>query len=341
MADIVAVTGAAGHIGSNLCIALLAEGHRVRAIDLRYPLEACRHGARWVRADVRDAPAIRSGIDGCDVVYHTAAVISVVGGLGGLVESVNVDGVGVVARAALDRGVRRLVHCSSVHAFDLAAMAGQSVDETAPRSVRPELPAYDRSKAAGEVQLRQVVERGLDAVVVNPTGVIGPIDTAPSRMGAVLRAVWRRRLPALTEGGFDWVDVRDVVSALRAAFVRGRTGESYLLAGHRRSVRELAQAAAAAGGTRVTSRVLGSRWARAIAPAADRIARLTGTPLVPTREVVHALDSFPVIDSGKAARELGHHPRPIEETLADLHSWFVGQGKLAPAHLRRRPRVAS
>lgn len=331
MADIVAVTGAAGHIGSNLCIALLADGHRVRAIDLRYPLEACRHGARWVRADVRDEPAMRAAFENCDVVYHAAAVISVVGGLGGRVESVNVGGVGVVARAALDRGVRRLVHLSSIHAFDLAAVAGQPVDETAPRSVRPQLPVYDRSKAAGEVELLRVVERGLDAVIVNPSGVIGPIDPQPSRMGTVLRAIWRRWLPVLVEGGFDWVDVRDVVTALRAAQVRGRTGECYLLPGHRRSVVELARVAAAVRGTRVRSRVVRRRWLTPVAPVADVVARLTGTPLAPTREALHALTTFPTVDGSKAARELGHQPRPIEETLADLHDWFVETGRLPPA----------
>lgn len=329
VADAAVVTGAAGHVGSNLCAALRADGHPVRAIDLREPVAAIRHGARWVRADIRDPEAIAAAIDGCDIIYHTAAVISVVGDRGGLVRSVNVDGVRVLAQAALDRGVRRLVHCSSVHAFDLAAMAGRAVDETAVRSLGPELPAYDRSKAAGEVELRRIVARGLDAVIVNPTAVIGPVDEAPSRMGSVLLAMWRRRLPLLTGGGFDWVDVRDVVAALRAAAVHGRTGENYLAAGHRRSIAALAQAAASVSGERVTARIVPIRAARAIAPLADVLTRLTGTALLPTRESLHALASFPAVDSTKARRELGHRPRPIEETLEDLHAAFLRTGRLA------------
>lgn len=322
------VTGAAGHVGSNLCAALLADGHDVRAVDLREPVRALRHGARWVQADVRDAAAMAQALDGCETVYHLAAVISVVGGLRGRVHSVNVDGVRVVARAALARGVRRLVHCSSVHAFDLAALDGQPADETAPRAVRSQLPAYDRSKAAGEVELRRAIDDGLSAVVVNPSGILGPCDDVPSRMGSVLRSIWRRRLPALVDGGFDWVDVRDVVDALRSAGERGRTGESYLIAGHRRSVAELARIAADVAGSPVATRFAPIRLVRAVAPACDLLVRATGSPLLPTREAVHALLSFPTVDGTKARRELGHRPRPIEDTLADLYAFFVETGRL-------------
>jgi nucleoside-diphosphate-sugar epimerase len=83
-------------------------------------------------------------------------------------------------------------------------------------------------------------------------GIIGPVDEAPSRMGAVLLALWRRRLPALTGGGFDWVDVRDVVTALTAAADRGRRGECCLVPGHRVSIPALA-GLAAAGQCRVTA----------------------------------------------------------------------------------------
>lgn len=326
----IVVTGAAGHVGTNLCLSLLADGHEVRAVDLREPVRAVRHGARWIRADVRDPAAMGKTFDGCEIVYHLAAVISVVGGLNGLVHSVNVDGVRVAARAALERGVARFVHCSSVHAFDLATRVGQPCDESTPRAVRPQLPAYDRSKAAGEVEIRRLIDRGLDAVVVNPSGILGPVDDVPSRMGSVLLALWRRRLPALVPGGFDWVDVRDVVAALRAAATAGRTGENYLIAGHRASLAELATLAASVRGGRPVTRRAPTALARAVAPLAEVVVRSTGWPLLPTREALHALESYPYIDGAKAQRELGHEPRPIAQTLADLHESFVEAGRLRP-----------
>jgi dihydroflavonol-4-reductase len=325
---VVAVTGAAGYVGTNLAATLCGEGYAVRVIDLVRPAAALRHGAAWVPADVRDFAAMRAALDGVDVVYHLAAVISVVGGLGGLVESVNVGGVRSASRAALAAGVRRFVHCSSVHAFDLAASTGRPVEENSARSLRVVLPTYDRSKAAGEVELGHTADRGLNTVTVNPTGIIGPVDEAPSRMGAVLLALWRRRLPALMAGGFDWVDVRDVVAGLRAAADRGRTGECYLLPGHRLSLSALARLAAVAGDCRVTGRMAPTWSARAVAPAATILARRTGNHLLPTREALHALAAFPIVDGRKAADELGYRARPVGDTLADLYDSFAERGLL-------------
>jgi dihydroflavonol-4-reductase len=325
---IVAVTGGAGHVGSNLVAALRSSGSPVRVIDLVRPTAALRCEAEWVRADVRDEAAMRVALAGVDTVYHLAAVISIVGGQGGRVESVNVGGVRSTSRAALAVGVRRFVHCSSVHAFDLAALAGQPVHEGSTRSVRVDLPVYDRSKAAGEVELGRAAGDGLDTVTVNPTAIIGPVDDAPSRMGAVLLALWRRRLPALTQGGFDWVDVRDVVAALQAAAQRGRAGEGYLVPGHRLSVPALAGLAAEAANHRAIRRTVPTWSVRAVAPAGTVLCRLTGIPLLPTVEAWHALTSFPLVDGRKAADELGYRPRPIMETLTDLYRWFAQQGLL-------------
>jgi dihydroflavonol-4-reductase len=324
----IVVTGGAGYIGTNLAVALLADGHEVRVVDIREPTTAASLGAVWIRADVRDAPAMKAAIEGASIVYHLAGVISVVGGLGGLVESVNVAGTRTVAEAALAAEVPRLVHCSSVHAFDLEAGSGAIIDESTPRARRPSLPAYDRSKASGEVELRRVVERGLDALVINPTGVLGAVDEEPSRMGAVMLALWRRRLPAVVEGGFDWVDVRDVVTAMRAAAASGRTGESYLVPGHRRSMTELADLARGCSSMMVTRWCAPAWSARLCAPVATLIARRTHNPLLPTREALAAIKAFPVIDGAKAARDLGHRPRPIEETVSDLFSYFRDRGRL-------------
>lgn len=326
------VTGAAGHVGTNLCLELLRDGHAVRAVDLREPRTAVRHGATWHRGDVRDEAAMRAAFVGADIGFHLAALISIIGGQRGRVRSTNVDGVRVVAAAARATGLPRLVHVSSVHAYDLNALDGAPVDESGPRSVAPHLPAYDRAKAAGELELAAAVERGLDAVTINPTGIVGPLDESPSRMGTVLRALWRRRLPALVPGGFDWVDVRDVVKAIRLAAERGRTGENYLIPGHRLSVAELAMVAARIGP--VVDRIVPLWTVRAATPIGELLVRTTGSHLLPTREAMHALASFPRVDGAKAARDLGYTPRPIEDTLRALHESFVATGWLRPPPTR-------
>ncbi|MFY0542342.1 NAD-dependent epimerase/dehydratase family protein [Nannocystis pusilla] len=167
--------------------------------------------------------------------------------------AVNVDGVRSIAEAALAAGVRRLVHCSSVHAFDLyrEGTSGVEVDERWPRV--PDEPshfAYDRSKAAGERALREVMGRGLDAVIVHPSGVIGPYDFGPSRMGRMFLQLYRRSLPSLIDGAFDFVDVRDVVAGMLAAQARGENGENYLLTGHTVHVRDIGAIAEAITGVK-------------------------------------------------------------------------------------------
>jgi dihydroflavonol-4-reductase len=148
-------------------------------------------------------------------------------------------------------------------------------------------------------------------------------------MGAVMLALWRRRMPALVSGGFDWVDVRDVVAALRSAAEQGKTGQSYLVPGHGRSILELADLARACSGIAVTRRMAPMWTARLCSPLATAVARRTRSPLMPTREALQALRSFPAIDGGKAARDLGHRPRPIEETIADLYGYFRQTGSCA------------
>jgi len=326
MGQHVVVTGGSGHVGVNLVRSLLTDGHTVDVVDVRQPVLARRLGAGWIRADIRDERRMREAFLGAHAVYHLASVISVVGGMRGLVESVNVGGTRTVASAALAAGVPRLVYCGSVHAFDVARAGGEPITEASVRSTDPRLPAYDRSKAAAETELRRAVDRGLDAVSINPTGIVGPIDEEPSRLGAVLLALWRRRLPAIVAGGFDWVDVRDVVATLRAATVRGRTGETYLVSGHRLSMRRLADLAAACSDRARAPRTAPGWAVGACAPVATCLARYTRNPLLPTQEALRALATFPVVDGGKARRELAYHPRPIEETLTDLYRYFAAAG---------------
>lgn len=322
------VTGGSGYVGVNLVPRLVADGWRVRVVDRAlHPLVAA-DDVELVAADVRDAAAMQHALDGADVVHHLAAVISVAGDPDGRVRDVNVGGLAATAAAARAAGVRRLVYCSSVHAFDTDA-AGALTEES-PKAERADLPAYDRSKAAAEQALRREIARGLDAVIVNPTGIIGPRDPGPSRTGQLLRAMARRRLPAVVAGGFDWVDVRDVVSGLVAAADAGRTGENYLLAGHRRSLRQLAELVARTTGVRATPFTMPMWFARLWTPVATLAAQRSGSPLLYTRDTLHAVAADPRVDDAKARRELGHRPRPIEQTVDDLFAWFDSpEGQLA------------
>jgi dihydroflavonol-4-reductase len=319
-APLAVVTGAGGHLGGNLVRHLTASGQPVRAVDLRKSQALEGLDVEWCQADLRDRASATRALAGADVVYHLAAVISIVGDPAGRVWSTNVDAVANVAEAALRSGARRMVHCSSVHAFDIER--GGSVDEESPRAIRPGLPVYDRSKAAGEARLQEVIERGLDAVIINPTGLIGPHDFEPSRMGHFFLALRRRRLRAVVDGAFDFVDVRDVAAALAGACARGRRGVSYLVPGHRLSLRDLGRLAARVTGTPAPRVVVPMALARFGARAVSGFRGHAGSSRLLTPEGLHALRARFSVVSRRAEVELDHHPRPIEETLTDLYRWF-------------------
>ena len=324
------VTGASGHLGANVVRALVEAGESVRAVDVR-PGAALRGlDAEFVRGDVLDPSTLENTFSGAEFVLHLAARISIAGDPDGSVRRVNVDGVRHVAEAALAAGVRRLVHCSSLHAYDVGGTDGP-LRETGPRATDSRLPAYDRSKAAGEDELRRVVDRGLDAVILNPSGMFGPVDPEPSRMGRVLLAMFVGRMPITVKGAFDWVDVRDVAAALIAATDRGRRGENYLVGGHRASVTELGRLAAEVAGGRPPRLEMPLAPVRLAAAAAVRlVGRRRAGRLLLTPESLHALETDPVVDCSKAIAELGYRPRPLAETVADLHASFVADGRLSP-----------
>ena len=324
----VAVTGASGHLGANLVRELLARGDRVRVLLRRDTRAVDGLEVRRVAGDVRDPESLHRAFDGVEVVYHMAGVISLDGGRGGLVEATNVGGTENVVRAARARGVRRLVHASSVHAFALLPL-DTPLDESRPScSSEAHATVYDRSKAAAEERVRGAVDDGLDAVVLNPTALVGPYDFAPSRTGKMFLDLYHRRLPSLVRGAFDWVDARDVARAAIAAAERGRTGASYLVAGHHRTLPELARLATEVTGV-AAPRFTSPMWlARLGAPFATRWGRWPGTEPLFTAESLRAVRLCPRIDDSRARRELGHAPRPLAETVRDVYSWFERAGLL-------------
>ncbi len=324
------VTGASGHIGAALVRLLLERGVRVRALVHADARALADLDVETVAGDVRSPEDMRRAADGIDTCVHLAARISIVGDPDGQVREVNVDGTRVVVDACRSAGVRRLVHCSSVHAF-VPPRGGLPLDEDAPLADGPGTPAYDRSKAAGHRLVQEEAREGLDAVVVCPTAVLGPYDFKPSHTGRMLLALAHGRMPAVVDGGFDWVDVRDVAAGLITAAERGRRGASYLLGGHWATVAELAGLAGRAGGFEPPAVAVPVGLARLGAPFALLWSRLRGTDPLFTPESLRALRTAPMVDSGRARRELGYDSRPLAETVRDGIEWMARAGMLRQA----------
>ena len=240
----IAVTGGGGLLGGNLVRALLQNGHSVRALIRVGTAGIDGLDVEVVKGNVRNVEDLQTCFKGVDAVIHCAAVVSIQGSLGGLVEEINIGGPKNVVQACLDQSVGKLVHFSSVHALDPRPQ-NEPIDETRALCNDGDThnSAYARSKANGEREILAGVRRGLDACILNPSGMIGPYDYQPSPLGEALVQMYQRSLPALVNGGYNWVDVRDVVNSAVAALERGRSGERYLVTGLSTTIRELALAA--------------------------------------------------------------------------------------------------
>lgn len=315
------VTGATGHVGNVLVRELLAQKQQVRAMVL--PNDNCVSleglDVERVAGNVLDPASLDRAMEGVDVVYHLAGIISILPGAETLMRRVNVDGVRNTAQAALRAGAR-MVHTSSIHAFKRMPH-GICIDEHIPFAPDSPAGAYDRTKAEGTLAVLETVEHGLDAVIACPTGIIGPYDYLDSEMGNVIRNFAQKKLHFLVKGAYDFVDVRDVAKGLIQAADRGRTGETYILSGARIEIAQIKQ---------VVQEFIGIHTPHVVAPMwlADLFARIAE----PFYRLTHAIPKFTqyslrtVRDNcdfshAKAETELGYKARPLHESIADVLTW--------------------
>jgi dihydroflavonol-4-reductase len=322
------VTGANGHVGANLIRALLARGRAVRVM-LHVNRRAVENlNVDMVKGDVCDLPSLCEAFKDAEVVYHLAGHISISTDDWPLCQAINVMGTRNVVEACLRCRVRRLVHFSSIHAFEQEPLDARLDESRSLVEWRHGLP-YDCSKAAGEKEVRRGIERGLDAVIINPTAIIGPYDYGPSYLGEALLNIAKGKMPALVAGGFDWVDVRDVVEGALRAEERAPTGAKYLLSGHWASVSDLAAVVEEITGTPAPRLVFPLWLARVGAPFTVAFARLTGKQPLYTSASIRALCSNRKISHERATRDLGYHPRPLRDTVLDALRWFAENGYLS------------
>lgn len=323
----VLITGATGHIGANLVRALITKSRRTRCLVHVNSKGIDGLDTERVTGDVRDIESLVRAFKGVDTVYHLAGNISLSMDGWARLEETNVAGTRNVVEVCLKTGVRRLVHFSSIHALQDKPL-DRPVDESNPPVTSPERPPYDRSKSAGEREVRKGIEKGLDAVIIYPTAVMGPHDYQPSYLGEAILMMAGGKLPALVKGGYDWVDVRDVVAGTIAAAEKAPTGAGYLLAGQWVSMCDMAAMIESITGVPNTKFLCPLWLAHTGAVFFKAMSKLNGKQPLYTGMSLRALQSNRNISHEKAAREIGYKPRPFRETLEDTLRWFQENGYL-------------
>lgn len=267
------VTGATGFLGGAVVRELISRGHSVTALALPGDplLPLLPEGAIVRFGDVTDRATlipVFEGAEGCRVI-HCAGMVSVAAGHGEALGRINVQGTDNIAGLCLEYGAKRLVYVSSVHAIPERPM-GEVITEEC--RVSPELVhgAYAKSKAAANKKVLLAAEKGLDAGIVYPSGIIGPGDRGMGSMTVMLRSFLRGRLPAGVCGGYDFVDVRDAAAGAVSCADSGRPGEGYILSGRYASIKELLTLAGRLSGRRAPWLFLPRRLAGLAAPIFER-----------------------------------------------------------------------
>jgi dihydroflavonol-4-reductase len=323
----IAVTGANGHVGVNLCKTLAAQGHSVKALIHKNIQGLNNIPVDLFKGDILDKKSLQPLFDEAEVIFHLAAKISITGDRHGLVRRINAEGTRNMLSAARASKVKRIIHFSSIHAFSQHPQ-DSSLNESRPL-VENEGFAYDRSKADGERSVIEAFKNGLDTVVLSPTAIIGPADPEPSLIGNAVIDIFNHKIPSLVPGGYDWVDVRDIVTAAISAIEKGRSGEKYLLSGHWHSLQEFSQFISVHSGRSTVNTILPIWIARFGLPFISLYSKFSGTkPLYTSESLTIITEGNRMINNDKARAELGFDPRPLTETIKDLLNWLKANTKI-------------
>ena len=319
------VTGACGHLGGTLVRLLERTGAQVRG--LRLPSEQARDRAHvtYYPGDVRDRDSLRPLFQGLAdrevVVFHTAAIVDISGEVTPQMHDVNVNGTKNILALCREYGVKRLVYVSSVHAIpekDGCAVL-REVDSFSPQQVTG---GYAKTKAEATQAVLDAAAQGLDAVVVHPSGILGPFDGTGNHLVQLAKEYAGGQLPACVKGGYDFVDVRDVAAGCLAAAEKGRSGQCYILSNRHYEVQEvLAMAKTLCHGRRLP--VLPMWMAQAAEPLLGWVANVKKQRPLYTKYSLYTLRSTDRFDHGKATAELGYRPRDLRQTVRDTLRWLA------------------
>jgi dihydroflavonol-4-reductase len=334
--SVAAVTGASGLVGANLAEALLEAGHRVVATRRGSSrVEHLSHlNVEWRDGELSNIDALARAFEGADVVFHCAATVQITPRVTPLLREGNVVGTDNVLAAVRRAKVARLVHCSSVVA---SAVTDGSRDATEDEPWNfPEHgldDGYSTTKHESQERVLAAAREDVDAVVVQPTYMLGPYDAKPTS-GQMVVDIAKRRIPFGTPGSQNLVDVRDVARGMILAWERGKRGDKYILGGENMTYMELFARIARELGVRAPKRAPPYALSFAFASVVEGAAALAHRDTQIARTTIrYAYCRGHRFSSDKAKRELGYAPGSPDEGIRACIAWMRDHGMLPKARL--------
>ena len=329
MFDKYLVTGATGFLGRAVAEELVRRKAQVHALVLHDDpyTDLLPKEVRTVIGDVCDKSSLSdffADADSRTCVIHCAGIVSVASRPGPRLYQVNVGGTWKVLRQCMEHDVGKMVYVSSVHAIP-EKPKGCIISEDCEFSPGLVDGDYAKSKAAATALVFDAAERGLNASIVFPSGIIGPGDLQGGSFTSMAKSFLSGKLPFAVRGGYDFVDVRDVARGILACSESGEPGKGYILSGCYVTIRRMLQLVGKAAKLKYRSICLPLGLARLAAPYYERRSMRERKPLFFTPYSVSVLASNGQFSHAAASERFAYQPRPIEETLGDMTAWLLNQ----------------
>jgi dihydroflavonol-4-reductase len=323
------VTGATGFVGSAVARVLLKTGHPVRVLvrptSDRRNLEGL--AVELVQGSLENRDSLAAAVAGCRYVFHVAADYRLWVPDPASMFRANVTGTRDLMLAASAAGVERIVYTSSV--ATLGIVSGGVADEETASYAGDMIGPYKRSKFEAEAAVTGlVVDRGLPAVIVNPSTPVGPGDIKPTPTGRLIVEAARGRMPGFVDTGLNIAHVDDIAAGHLLAAESGRIGRRYILGGENLSLEEILAEIARLTGRRPPAFKIPYAVLLPIARGAEAVARVTGREPFTTVDGVRLSKKKMFFSSVRAVDELGYAPRPARQALSDAIAWLKTNGYL-------------
>jgi dihydroflavonol-4-reductase len=334
------VTGGTGLVGGNLIRELVEQGHQVKALVRKTSNTKAFDDLKQVErveGDIGDIESLKRGADGCEVVFHSAAMVTMWAPDFERMRRINEDGTKNVLDAALAAGVRRVVHVSTVDAIGFNTPEGwgnidkPSTEDIPGPNLWAKLPYMTTKWMAQELAQKYDRSYNLEVVIVNPTFMIGPYDVKPSS-GTMVIEVAKGMAKAYTGGGNNFVHIHDVVTAMINAADRGKRGELYILGNENLFYKEIFTKIADVVGVAPPKFELPKAVSYTVGALGTAAGRLFGWAGVAPEAINYRTVKMGYVqhffDSTKARRDLGLAQTPVEVAIEDAYKWFVDNGYL-------------
>lgn len=317
------ITGAKGHLGNTIIRILKQTNCFIRGLITYDQDSSNENNITYFQGDITDKNSLLPLFEDISadeiIVIHTAGIISIADEITEKMYEVNVNGTQNLLELSLQKHVSKFIYVSSVHAIPEGDKL-HVLTETNYFSPDFVEGGYAKTKATATSLVLDFVKQGLPAIIVQPSGILGPYDTSHNHLVQLVDDYCNGKLPACVQGGYDFVDVRDVAQGCIAAVEKGKIGESYILSNRHYEIKEI---------LKMVKRIKGGKSiptlpipiAKLAIPLMTWIAKLFGKRPLYTAYSLYTLTSDDKFSHDKATRELDYHPRDLYETIKDTIDW--------------------